>query len=317
LKKDSVKATVKQLNMTPFLSQLLPAAKQFLRHSQSVTILPPSQSLIQNLVHTPSFSPGHDFENLPPLFYLLVDGLNFCFWHPSEKKKFRYKQHSGSVALGYLIKRTLTQHPSYFTPEFLSRFAPLVYVALMEGSRGELLLPHERIRIIQEIGSLGKQHGFQIFEKFRGRDVNDIATFTAKNLPYTFNDITRVRGITLPFYKKLRLFISDLSSFGGFRFRNLDTLLIFADYRIPHLLEHTGMLRYAPSLTRRIAKHALISHRSITEAEIRGSTVLAAQFLQSATGLPYPELDFRLWLLARKNKSRMRLPHHRTQTRYY
>jgi hypothetical protein len=303
------------------LEALLPESTSHTSHTRLLSVVPvPSRELIQKILHPPAASGLNilrNFERQPFLFYLLVDGLNFCFWNPDRNKKFRFKTQSGSVALGYALLRAMKKHPSFFTGQFLSQCAPAAYAAIQEGTAGELLMPIERIAVLREIGSFLERHDLdKKIASFRGADVNRVATFFGKELPYTFGDLAKVRSGKISFYKKLRLFIDDAERLGGARFKGREKLLVYADYRIPQTLIYFGMIRLSPKLEHILRSNTPIPSGSSAEIAIRAASVAASEILQRATRLSYPELDFRLWRLS-KTLPKTAIPHHRTPGRFY
>jgi len=317
------------------LETLLPRAKKFLSKTRLISINKAAIPRLARDLRRPHDLPAMaDFKNQPLPFYLLVDGLNFCFWHPNPKKKFSYGNHSGSVALGYLIKKFLEENIrgetfSYSLIRANKRIrSEGILVTMLTGARGELQLPMERIRIIQEIGKFlekfsrnitNSRHGEimrEIIGRFENKDVNLLADFLARHLPYTFGDVSIKHGVKLPFYKKLRLLISDLHALAGIKFKNLDKLLVYADYKLPQVLIHYGILKPNQNLLSKIKKRALLMHNSEEEIALRAGTVAAAEVLKKATKLSYSELDFRLWLLSRK-LSKTSPPYHLTLNRFY
>ncbi|GIW65342.1 MAG: hypothetical protein KatS3mg093_321 [Candidatus Parcubacteria bacterium] len=146
------------------------------------------------------FKEEKNFSNLPFVFYLLIDALNFCFWHFDLNKKFSYQNKFGSVALALKIKENLDNA----TPDFLYHYPLKFYKLLLKNTNGELLLKEERIKIIKEIGQFLKKHNLnQVISNFENKDIDLIANFFLKNLPYTFGDISKKDGIILPFLKKI------------------------------------------------------------------------------------------------------------------
>jgi hypothetical protein len=124
---------------------------------------------------------------------------------------------------------------------------------------------------------------------------------------------------------------------------------MFADYRVPQLLRHAGVLRYSTSLARRVDAFEELQAGSDEETEIRALTIVAVDLLhsqllllrekvadvdaasspsdtldalaQSASpasprALMVIELDWLLWQKGEAIKSEIS-PHHRTRTIYY
>ncbi|TMC84749.1 MAG: hypothetical protein E6J10_09115, partial [Chloroflexi bacterium] len=94
----------------------------------------------------------------------------------------------------------------------------------------------------------------------------------------------------------------------------------FADYKLPQVLRHFGVLEYHPTLAERIDNQQLLEAGSEEEVEIRAATIWACELLRREMirqdhPVTAAEIDLRLWLLG-QNSSEMR-PYHRTRTIYY
>eukprot|EP00768_Dysnectes_brevis_P008997 gnl/Dysnectes_brevis/8621_a15458_253.p1 GENE.gnl/Dysnectes_brevis/8621_a15458_253~~gnl/Dysnectes_brevis/8621_a15458_253.p1 ORF type:complete len:390 (+),score=70.75 gnl/Dysnectes_brevis/8621_a15458_253:48-1172(+) len=137
---------------------------------------------------------------------------------------------------------------------------------------------------------------------------------------------------TLFFHKRAQIFVAEVwACFGGTgigEFKDIDTISIFADYRLPQMLAQVGVLRYSPALQMVLGDP---SHRipagSWLEAEIRGVAIHAAERVRAGTGLTAVQLDFYLWDAAKRaqraaggNDAHMgglQVPMHQTETIYY
>jgi hypothetical protein len=117
------------------------------------------------------------------------------------------------------------------------------------------------------------------------------------------------------FYKRAQIAPSDLALAGFAEFDDLDSLTIFADNLVPHVLRVDGVLRYGPELAARIDAGELLP-QGRAEREIRACALHACEQLAERTGVSARMLDLRLW-------NRGQLPHykavprHRTRTVYY
>jgi len=300
------------------LAALADKSRKFLKTTRALEIDKSKTDEIAALLKKKyEFPASKDFLRQPLLFYLLIDGLNFCFWNKNKNKKFGYKKHSGSIALGYLILRTLKKKPELFSPENLIHRAGGVYKEILKGSRGELKLKNERVRILQEIGNFIKRYNFEkIIKRFENKDVELFADFMLKNLPYTFNDISNTKNISIPFHKKIRLLTAELNFHAGIKFKNMEKLLVYADYKIPQVLIYYGMLKLSKQLKEKIEKEKIIRHNSEEEIAIRAGMVAASEILKNKTKLPYLDIDMRLWILGRRMPKNA-IPYHKTISRFY
>ncbi len=107
-----------------------------------------------------------------------------------------------------------------------------------------------------------------------------------------------------------------------FYFADLQDITMFADYRVPQILLHVGILKYSDPLLQKILSHEVIPFGSNWETEIRAATVIAVErireMLRSKKNLSLLsiEIDWILWNWGEKVKDSIH-PHHKTLTVYY
>lgn len=132
------------------------------------------------------------------------------------------------------------------------------------------------------------------------------------------------------FYKRAQIFVADLWGAYGrpsdpnhpFFFHDIHALTMFADYRIPQLLHHFGVLQYSPELMNVIETLGEIPFGSKHETEIRACTIIAVEELKrklnsnQGISLTSIEVDWILWNWGENIKEDIK-PHHRTLTIYY
>lgn len=137
-----------------------------------------------------------------------------------------------------------------------------------------------------------------------------------------FRDVSDYRGQQLWLLKRAQLTAVDLSlAFDGAgpgEFADLDTLTIFADNLVPHVLRTDGLLRYDADLAATIASGRLLGPGSEPEQEIRACAVQAVELLVAALGgsVTAADLDYLLWNRGQAVDYRL-LPRHRTRTTNY
>jgi hypothetical protein len=140
-----------------------------------------------------------------------------------------------------------------------------------------------------------------------------------------FHDVAVYRGADVPFYKRAQILVSDLAlaldgrDWG--RFRDLESLTIFADNVVPHVLRVDELLAYDPRLAIRIERGDLVPAGTEEEVEIRACAVHAVELIVarlrvSGRDVSARDLDIALW-----NRGRGALyktaPRHRTRTPFY
>ena len=154
------------------------------------------------------------------------------------------------------------------------------------------------------------------------------------------------------FLKRAQILIADLwACFDGQgygKFDDIDSITIFADYRVPQALVYFGLLDYGSELIQVLEKHSsyhdspgkdtnlkdpleremaeTIPHGDRKEMEIRGCSIWGVELLRreiSKKVHPTPNailIDFYIWDFVTKNRGKMEalnIPFHRTRSIYY
>jgi hypothetical protein len=141
----------------------------------------------------------------------------------------------------------------------------------------------------------------------------------------SFNDVAHYQGCQVRFYKRAQILVADLA--GAFHgeglgsFNNLDQLTAFADYKVPQVLQHLGILVYDHELSERLRRRVDIPAGDPLEVEIRAATIWAVEALRRALArlgrlIPPYQLDWLLWELGQDLPAGV-LPYHRTRTIFY
>ncbi len=260
-------------------------------------------------------------------YYFFLDSINFCFWAPKGQPKWQFEMDgewtSGYYAYSYAIKKAFQDNPDFYDANYLAEISFKEFQLIFKG-RNELLLQEKRWQIIRE--------NFQILaERFNGRavniveeakkDVNYFIDTLLENFP-TFRDEVEYQNHKVYFLKRAQILPSDISYSlpEAQPFTNLDDLSIFADYKLPQLLQAEGVLEYTPELLNKVKMEELIEPGSQAEIEIRAWTIEACALLleelkRLGRALNNQELDWILWVLAKQRT--FALPHHKTLTTYY
>lgn len=144
-----------------------------------------------------------------------------------------------------------------------------------------------------------------------------------------FRDTAVFKGRLVHFYKRAQIMVADLWAAYGrcsdgshpYAFRDVHELTMFADYRVPQILRHLGVLIYSTDLSRRVDGMQDIAFGSTEEIEIRANTIVAVQMLHDLLKADLPEVlvlhvDWLLWQWGESVQEHIQ-PHHRTLTIYY
>jgi hypothetical protein len=185
-------------------------------------------------------------------------------------------------------------------------------------------------RRLENLNELGRV----LLKSFRGEAVRlveaagnsapNLARLLAREMP-SYRDTARYRGQKVFFYKRAQILAADL--YGAFRgrdwggFKDMEALTAFADYKLPQVLRHLGIMRYGDSLAGRVDSNELIAPGSEEEIEIRANTLMAVELIRrelerSGHDLRAFEIDWILWNLGQDEEFRKR-PYHKTVTVYY
>ncbi len=117
------------------------------------------------------------------------------------------------------------------------------------------------------------------------------------------------------FFKRAQIVPSNLALAGVAQYDDLDTLTIFADNLVPHVLRCEGVLVYAPGLAELIDAGRPL-RLGAQEREIRACAVHACTALARRLGISEPDLDHRLWTRGQRPEYKER-PRHRCRCVYY
>jgi Potential Queuosine, Q, salvage protein family len=260
---------------------------------------------------------------------LSLDAINFCFWAEKDQPRWSIdyldERLNGYLAEAAALKRAVEEDIPLWDAAYLSNISEkdLTYIL-----RGEHTIPlfEQRLHNLREVGHV-------LLEKYDGQFIHAIEQADRNAVELTlllardfssFNDVVLYRNRLVRFYKRAQICVADLyGSFGGKgwgAFTGMDQLTIFADYKLPQVLRHYGILEYHPSLAQRIDAQELLEAGSEEEVELRAATVWACELLQRELArhdqpMTAAEIDMRLWLLG-QNVTGMR-PYHRTRTIFY
>ena len=271
---------------------------------------------------------GSDEETIA--YLLAVDTLNFCFWPPPGEKKweisYKGKNYSGYYGLAVSLKRAL-ESDIILTDEAFLNSLTLKRLRDEFSGTGVLQLLEERLLNLQEMGRV-------LMDKYNGRasEVVAAAGGSAINLVRrlatdfpSFRDQASYHGQEVFFYKRAQLFAADLyGALGGKglgSFRDIKELTAFADYKLPQVLRHVGVLEYAPALMQKVDRMIHLDPGCEEEVEIRASTIWAVELIRQAMkrlgkDVHANEIDWLLWNLGQDDRFRAK-PYHRTVTIFY
>jgi len=263
-------------------------------------------------------------------YLLALDSINFCFWPTPGKAKWeiQYKSRkvSGYYALALSLKRALESGISISKADYMAQLSAEELKKILSG-QGDLQLLDRRAQILNELGQvLLEEYSGQACKLVEDAEESAIALVRILYRRFSsFRDIARYRGHQISFYKRAQIFAADLH--GAFQgrswghFTDIDKLTAFADYKLPQVLRHLGILHYAPDLAKKVDQQILLEAGSPEEVEIRANTIWAVELIRQelkAMGkqLRAFEIDWILWNLGQYAKFKEK-SYHRTVTIFY
>ena len=198
----------------------------------------------------------------------------------------------------------------------------------------EIPLLKERLRCLREAGQV-------LYERFNCSFTNCIAEANGSAAALVnllvdnfsgFRDEDHFHGQVVRFYKRAQILVGDLwACFNGEgygHFHDIDKITMFADYRIPQMLNSLGCLLYSPPLYRRISQRQEIATGENCEIELRGCSIWCVELIRRQVLKEHPEakvnailIDFFLYDTLkereRSGEETEMLPHHRTRSIWY
>jgi hypothetical protein len=301
-----------------------------------------SRQLAEDATEPPAWDDTLHFRGTPEQtagWVVVLDALNSCFWPQGPNPAVRWRvtwrgvTHDGYDALAAALHRAVVDdgYPVW-DPAWL-RDIPLDTVAhALRGDDGPAIpLLNDRMICLRGVSDTRDRSGA------RPADIAIDAGGSAERVVRlvlarydVFADAATWRrpgGQTLevPFLKRAQILAADLAgALAGTELAitsDLERLTAFADYKVPQVLRHLGVLIYAEPLARHIAARARIPAGHPHEVAIRAGTVQACERIVAATRalgreITAAELDWRLWRLGQSLPGNVE-PYHRTVTTSY
>ena len=260
-------------------------------------------------------------------YVLALDALNFSFWgEPRWVVSLGEERYNGYWALAASLKRALEAGVPLTDASYLATINEAVLGEILAGEHPIPLLP-ERVDNLREIGNVLLErydgHFTRMIAEARGSAVALVQRVVAEFS--SFNDVASYRGREVRFYKRAQILVGDLAgAFGGRgpgEFHDLDQLTAFADYKVPQVLHHLGLMTYDEQLMQFLADRKEIAGGERCEVEIRAATIWTVEALHRCLaryGVSRPpyQLDWMLWELGQNLPTGV-LPYHRTRTIFY
>ncbi|KAI6171009.1 Queuosine salvage protein [Aphelenchoides bicaudatus] len=295
--------------------------------------------------HSHELHPKFDNPEETARWVFFADTINFAFWcDDGASVDYNGKNYTGYYSAAACMKRALDNGWNWaFDPYRMQTFDKNDINRIFMG---KLPLPELRQKALNEAGRI-------IVEKYGGQVLNLLkaANGSAQKLlrllvqDFTsYRDSTTFKGKKLLFLKRAQIFAADVYSAlkdnpqtPYVNFTDINSITMFADYRVPQVLYHFGILNYADSLTKHLKSLKLIKKNSEMETAIRGLSIFAcetAPSLQKITEevgnlcktngqldrtVNSADVDVFLWLYRREHSAEIEkaIPHHMVVTWFY
>ena len=301
--------------------------------------------VIQSILHHSFDSELHFFDPIDPAltvhFHFVIDTINFCFFNDGT---FEYHHLVGGLKAAILDDRQA------LSPTNLINMTPLTLRHLLRWE-SPLPLEEERVRLLKELGhalssfspssspsSSTDAAAINIVQSAQGSAVKLVEIITSLLPGFRDHTIHPTTG-QLFFYKRAQILVGDI--WGAFKgqgpgeFKDIDQLTMFADYRVPQILRHLGILKYSKEVAAKIDGKEMMQAGGLEEIEIRSGTIHAVEVMKMRIeerlrneegggeeererrgGINSVQLDWWLWELGEREKDTLK-PHHRVMTIYY
>ncbi|CAK7271384.1 hypothetical protein SEPCBS57363_004591 [Sporothrix epigloea] len=276
-------------------------------------------------------------------FIFTMDLLNFSFWSERPEKDrfgidYRGKKWTGYWSLVAALQRALEDDIPITSSDFWQSEdecdMALMHRVFQSTSDEEMPLLTERLACLREAGQV-------LYEKYECSFVNVIkaaggsATKLVNILALDFScfrDEFSFEGRRKPvrFLKRAQILVAELwacfdgQSYG--EFRDIDKITMFADYRVPQILQSMGCLYYSPLLLTAIQTKQTIESGCSWEMQLRGCSIWCVELIRREILRQHPGakinailIDFFLYDTMKELEAagKDEIPHHRTRSVWY
>lgn len=280
-------------------------------------------------------------------YILALDSINFCFWPTPGYEYDDLATTLTSIANAdhdtqeEIIQRGDEEVSPQFT--FMARMLAEMTLdkmtALFQKHHSKGLLPpdlEKRCELWNEVGRVlaANFNGSALsLIQSAGGSAPRLVELLVEYIPGFRDDISSTSGNDETchyFYKRAQICVGDWNASLVLQLKELENLTTFADYRVPQLLRHRGVLQYTQQLADIVDSQQEIVAGSPEEIAIRATTVAAVEYLveelrkenttnESIVTWTAVQADWYLWQVGEKleKEHNVMKPHHRVRTIYY
>lgn len=272
----------------------------------------------------------------------LADTLNFSFWSENDSHRFMVRyggdNHTGYWSLCAAINRALDEGVPITDPKYFACITREEFLRVFRSdSDHNIPMIDERVQVLHEAGDV-------LLKKYDGSFVNCITEcgkkaqkllqIVLREFP-AYRDVVTYNEKKISFYKRVQILIADIwgacegKGFG--EFTDIDTISMFADYRIPQALVYFGAMKYSSELMDILQKGILMQTGDRMELEIRGVSIWVTELVRDEANKILSEdaetrgkqvnavlIDHYLWDYRRDHAEEMAdIPYHKVRCIYY
>jgi len=304
------------------------------------------------------------------LYLLALDAINFCFWplpndcddNGNGNRINLLEYEHMAVALKRMaeadhVDKDENDSKGYvFSPSNLATTTPESMRNLFQTASESCSLDLEThpIPSIAKRASLWREVGEGLLRHYHGsasdllgschKDASKLVELVAVAFP-GFQDEMRIPPTEpspsqeqqqeqqrIVFLKRAQIFVGDINAALRLNLEGMNSLTTFADYRVPQILRHRGILKYSQGLATKVDLGIELENGCTDEASIRASTVVAVEELvkllnegksdhdggASVDRFTDVTVDWYLWQVGeRMNQEGIMKPFHKVRTHFY
>ncbi|CAJ0959107.1 unnamed protein product, partial [Mesorhabditis belari] len=275
----------------------------------------------------------------------LLDTINFSFW-PDEGKSYevlwKEKKYTGYFAACAAVNKALEKGIPVTSAEWMAKAS---LQDLEEIFRSDTP-PFAMIPLFEERQKAINDSGKVLLEKFDGsfhnvvkkcdQSAQTLLQLIVENF-VSFRDFAEFHGQKISLLKRAQILVLDV--FGALEghpeanFGDIDSLTMFADYRVPQAMAFLEVLKYSDQLLEKLKKKGRLMAAGDEEIELRGCSIEACERIvasieelrvneeeyQHCRKVTSADVDVFLWMYRRAHAEKVEeaVPMHRTRTIYY
>jgi len=270
----------------------------------------------------------------------VADLLNFSFW-TSGKDKFEVT-YKGKTETGYygccaLINKALDNGVPITDSSFYGQLTVEKLSQIFTADKGSVIPMIEQRHkcLVESAEVLQKKFNGTFFTcvQLANGSAQKLLDIIVENFA-SFRDCAEYGGKQVSFLKRAQVLIADIHSclqgrYPG-NFSDIDSLTMFADYRVPQVLTFLEALEYSNELLDVLNKETIFTSGDVMEVELRGCSIECVEQIVDQTRLLLEQnglkdktinsasMDYFLWCYRRSHsKEASKIPYHRVRSVFY